>query len=158
MTTRKKAIRAKIESISAVEVGRYIKRLSSLNKDRYTGNPALSVALEELASFLMNTKEQTVREAISHHQKEIELSPDENPTRDNAILTLSEVAEILGAPEVTRVTLIAVGSERFGIPTSKMTKLSKEDIVKAIRLALEHEQSIEILADEASRGGKSRTS
>jgi hypothetical protein len=158
MTARKKITRGKIKPLTAGDVGRYLKRLSTLNKDPQLGNPALSVALRDLATLLIASKEQSVREAFISIDSQAELDPEQLLKRDVSALSLSEISELLRASETTRTELIKLGSDRFGIPESKMTKLAREAVLNTIRSALEHEQSIEILSDEASRGGKNRTS
>jgi TPP-dependent 2-oxoacid decarboxylase len=158
MTNKKKPLKTEDRPLTAADVGRYLKRMSTLQKDAHTGNRALSNALHELAMFLTASKAKTVDQALQGTEKQVELDlPVELETLDQDS-TLAEISMFLERKEITMAQLVKLGKLRFGIPESKLKKLSREAVVKTIRSALEHEQSIEILSDEASKGGRNRTS
>jgi len=158
MMARKTPTRDKTEPLTTLEVGRYLKRLSAMNKDPQTGNLALSAALQELAMFLIDSKEHSVRKIFAPLSKQTALDVDQRPVKSYVALSLLEVSELLSSTKITRTELVRLGFDRFGISGSKTIKLSKEAILSTIRSAMEHEQSIEILSDEAKRGGRSRRS
>lgn len=158
MINKKKSLRNDHRPLTAAELGRYLKRMSSIQKDAQTGNLALSEALQELGAFLTASKAKTVEEAltVAERQAHLELPVEPQPLYQDIALT--EITSLLEREFITRDELIILGAKRFGIPESKLKQLSRETILKTIRSALEHEESIEILSDEASKGGQKRTS
>lgn len=159
MSNKKKATQQDKRPLTAVEVGRYLKRLSALQKDSLTGNRALSEALQEISDFLTPLGNKTIEQALTGSKPETE-KPDEVALNKplSYDISLKEISGLLENKDITRAELVQLGAKRFGIAESKLNKLSRESAVKTIRAALEHEQSIEILSNEASKGGQSRTS
>ena len=143
--------------LSASDVGRYLSRLASLNRDPKTGNPALGVALKELSDYLLASNASTVLNALpkADHGKE----PEPEEFFDEAsTLSKEEIISRLENDTTDRKQLVIIGAVRFGIPNSRLQKLSREDLTRALLSAIEHEQSIEILSDEAKIGGQKRES
>jgi hypothetical protein len=132
--------------------------MSAIHKDAQTGNRALSEALQELSTFLAASNAKTVELALTGIQQQTEMDLPLEPRPHDQDISLEEIPKLLERDNTTRAELVLLGGKRFGIPESKLKKLSREAVVKTIRAALEHEQSIEILSDEASKGGRNRTS
>ncbi len=84
---------------------------------------------------------------------EPELSSDEA-----ALLTKEEILNRIGSEITSRKQLALIGSVRFGIHDSRLQKLNREDLIRALLSAIEHERSIEILSDQARIGGERRKS
>lgn len=144
--------------ISATELGQYLRRLANLYSSNRTGKPELSKALSYLADFLIASKAPSIEQAIREKSSSFEKS-EINITQsyvDN--LTLKHVAKLLENPNCTKSDLIELGLSRFGIPKSRLSRISREKAVEILWSAYRHEQSIDIISDEAKYGGTNRTS
>lgn len=157
MTRTNESQKKQPRSLTAPELGRYLKRLATIQRDQQTGNRQLSEALLEVSSFLISSNAKTVSQAVISLQKSEAILPDAPKILDENA-SLDEISSLLARKEVTRSDLVKLGGKRFGIPESKLKSLSRDAIIKSVRSALEHEQSIEILSDEAKKGGQSRNS
>lgn len=73
-------------------------------------------------------------------------------------ISLAECRKLLGDKDLTKNDLLKLASMRFGLPTGNLKKLRRELIVTEIRNRIEHEESINILSHEASKGAAKRTS
>lgn len=158
MINKKSDPRQGHQQLTAADVGRYLKRLSTIHKDTQTGNRALSDALQEISAFLISSNAKTVENALIWPKQQVEMGFSAEPKFNVQDISLEEVSRFLDREAVTRADLANLGVKRFGIPESKINKMSKESAIKTIRAALEHEKSIEILSDEARKGGQARTS
>lgn len=144
--------------LTAIAVGRYLKKLSLLNSDVQTGNPALGEALQQIANILVNSNERTVLDALSSNKKATLESDEFKYSTEIRDFSFEKINSIIEKETVTKKELTVLGSERFGISESRLNKLPRDGVIKAIKAALEHERSIKILSDEAKREGQSRTS
>lgn len=143
---------------------RYLLRLAALEKDARTGNRELSASLHELATLLkpysnspladLADKVAKVRTSGTRNRKtrRTELPADLNS------LSANSVERILASPRYTKLQVIEVGSQRFGISRSRLMRLGREQVIEAVRAALEHEQSIQVISEEARRQGEKRFS
>ena len=113
--------------------------------------------MKELSDFLLASKTNTILEAlprVTHGDKpEPEKLPDEA-----LMLSKEEIISRIDKEMIDRKQLILIGTGRFGIPNSRLQKLSREDLTRVLLSAIEHEQSIEILSDQARIGGEKRES
>jgi hypothetical protein len=143
--------------LSVGEVARFLKRLSSFYRDPKTGNPALSNALAELALALSQRRDLTLTKAVA----DIDISSKRRRSLEASRLKdlgLEEVKEMLSDEDMTKADLIDLGAERFAIPRSGLQRMNTDQVSGAIRSALRHEESLNILEREAQRGGKERSS
>lgn len=144
---------------------RYISRLATLNKEPRTGNVELGEGLRELANALRPHSRRSIRElsdvlgeGVSGTRKP---SPkDAKATLPPGLPSLSEqqVTAILEDHTYTKLQLIEVGIQRFGISRSRLIRLTKDDVCESIRAALKHEKSLGVISQEARRGGDRRSS
>ena len=143
--------------LSVSEVARFLKRLSTFYRDSKIGNPALSEALAELASVLSRRRDLRFSEAVA----DLNVSPRQMPSLDLSRLKgleLEEVKKMLSDEEMRKADLIELGAERFAISRSRMARLNTEQVLDAVRSAVGHEESLNIISREAQRGGKERSS
>lgn len=145
------------QELSAKELGLYLSKLSSLNRNEKTGNLALSHSLDVLSSFLIQSRAELITDALPKMQSDKAKKTD-LPEGDIASWTKEDVVSHIETPTTTRQQLISIGKARFGIPSSRLQKLSREEILRALFAVIEHEQSIEILSDQAKIGGENRNS
>jgi hypothetical protein len=47
--------------------------------------------------------------------------------------------------------LATIGTERFGIAKSRMDRVPRDEIIKMIVSAMQHEESLNIISEEAQR-------
>lgn len=149
---------AKPVELSAVDVGRYLKKIASLNRDKKTGNPALCSALTKVADYLIETKAGSIEEALAAPtQKALpQFNQEEEP--DPSGWTHAEIHERLSDARTTKKTLVSIGHSRLGIPISRLQKMGRDELLRTLMAAVEHEESIEILSNQAELGGTKRTS
>ena len=149
---------AKSNDLTSGDVGRYLKKLASMQRDRKTGNPALASALSEISDFLIEAKAVSVMEAITgctpseQMQLELEVATDPSAWDHDKIL------QQLSDTETPKKVLLSIGKDRLGMPTARLQKMGREELVKTLIAAVEHEESIEIISKEAMAGGAKRTS
>ncbi|MEW9534896.1 hypothetical protein MRBLRC7O_000093 [Agrobacterium radiobacter] len=143
--------------MTGAELGRYLKSLALLNRDPVFGNPELSEALMVLGKTFLEQKSSpfsTILDTVVNTYSSA-LFADEISL---AKLTLDEVKKRLRRPSITKSELVVIGIKRFGIAKSRLTKLPREQVIAAIDAAVQHEESLAIISEEAKRGGDQRSS
>jgi len=143
--------------LSTKELGLYLSKLSALNRNEKTGNLALSRSLDVLSNFLISSRAKSIADALPRMQSDKAKKID-FPESDIASWTKEDVISHIENQTTTRQQLISIGKARFGIPSSRLQKLSREEIMRALFAVIGHEQSIEILSDQAKIGGENRNS
>lgn len=153
---RRRSPRKRTRLITAADVGRYLRGLASLNKDSLTGNPELSEALYRLAEVLSAAKALPAHEAAERalEQDELQFGDD----LDFNDLELEQVKSLLTAPDTSKTFLLILAVERLGMARSRLEKMPREEIVRALQAAVQHEESLSIISEEARRGGEKRAS
>ena len=139
-------------SVSDGEVARFLRHLAAIYKDRRTGNPALAEALNRVAEKLMQAYTTSGREEAAQGSL---LAPDMYYLRG---LDTEAVSRFISDDRKTKVDLIALAAARFSMPTSKLLRLKLPEVRDAIRAALQHEDSLKIITQEAERNGSARRS
>jgi hypothetical protein len=147
----------KKKPVTAADVGRYLRSLALLNRDATFGNPHLSEALGKLGKALIEQKAapfDAVAGAVVHEQLP-ELFPDDAVW---AKLSLDDVKRRLRRPTITKSEMQLIGIKRFGIAKSRLSKLPMDQVAAAVEAAIQHEESLAIISEEAKRGGYQRSS
>jgi hypothetical protein len=144
--------------ISDAELARFLKRLATLYRVPRTGNPARSRSLEKLASAVASRANLTVHDTASASHPPLRQGDLLRRAGQLENLPHEEVRRILGDDRATKADLIRLGVERFAISRSRLERLGKEEIVHTIWSALRNEESLEIISQEAQRGGTKRSS
>lgn len=144
---------------------RYLSRLAALNREPRTGNVDLSDGLRELANALRPHSYRSIRELSDVVAESVlktrKPSPrDAKATLPSDLRTLSEqgVDEILEGRSYTKLQLVELGVQRFGISRSRLVRLTKDEVCESVRAALNHERSLGVISQEARRGGDQRSS
>lgn len=143
--------------LSAFEVARFLKRLSSFYRDPKTGNLALSEALAELAAALSRRPDLSVTGAAAA----IDASPEEIGSSSLGRLknlTIKEVKRLLSETAISKSKLIDLGAERFAIPRAGLKRINRDQVLDTVLAAVQHEESLDIISREAQRGGQDRSS
>ncbi len=150
-----------VPMISDGHVAQFLDKIADSLKDRRTGNPAMSEALRALAKRLrggaLPLEPQLLGRQTVHSEAE-QLSFQDDDDLQFESLTLFQAEEAIRRPEMTKGHLIIIATERFGLARSRLERMPKDELVRAILAALEHERSLNIISEEARRGGADRTS
>ena len=140
--------------ITSADVGRYLRQLAVLNRDSLTGNIEMSDALHEIAAILISAKAEPAAKVLKEAVAQKTFAFEEE--LDFHAMSLEKVFEILKRQDITKSDLTTVGTERFGIAKSRMNRVPREEIIKMISSAMQHEESLSIISQEAQR--ETRTS
>lgn len=146
---------AKGPVITDFELARFLRRLAITFRDPATGNPELGKALSQLADRLLSDK---LPSKIAHQVKRDNLTSHTGYTVDLARLNPQEIIRLLDDEKTTKSDLIELAYARFSIPKAKLMRLNVFEVQEAIRSALLHEKSLDIISQEARRSGASRYS
>ena len=142
--------------ITAADVGRYLRSLGTVSKDPHVGNPSMSEALFRLADVLIDAKSLPADVAVSKALDQGNLVFGDDPDFEN--LELGDVKRLLQDEEVSKPLLLILAVERLGMARSRLERMPREDIVRALEAAIQHEESLSIISEEARRGGEKRAS
>lgn len=155
MTKKRIPSKNRGKALTAQEVGRFLKQFAQSLRDPQTGNTRMSEALISISNHLIGEKFNDIETAIS----KFEFTPQSDDDELNFEgVPIQKVYSILTDPNITKSQLLIIGTERFGIARSRMERLQREEIAQLIFSAAQHEESLDIISDEAVRGGKTRTS
>ncbi|MBA7560530.1 hypothetical protein ES708_02156 [subsurface metagenome] len=148
------------------DIVRYLLSLAALNRDPRTGNADLSESFRELANALRPHSHRSIREISDVIGEGV--SRTRKPTTPRAAkatlpvdlraLSSQGVDEILKNRNYTKLQLVELGIQRFGISKSRLMQLTKDEVCESIRAALNHERSLGVISQEARRGGDQRSS
>ncbi len=148
------------------DIVRYLSRLASLHKEPRIGNSELSHGLQQLATALRPHSKRPIREIAdavseglpSKRTGDSSKRPKAELPPDLETVSAKTIEDILGDRTYMKLQLIDLGVKRFGISRSKLMRLNRDHILESIRAALNHEQSIGAISEEARRGGEKRSS
>lgn len=148
------------------DIVRYLSRLANLHSEAKTGNSELSNGLRQLVNALRPYSSRPVPDlADIIREATLRRFHETSPKKAKAILPSNleslpsqEVEKILNDENYTKGQVIKLGGKRFGISSAKLTRLGKKDVLESIRVALNHEKSLEVISREAQRGGGMRSS
>ncbi|NKC13923.1 MAG: hypothetical protein GKR94_17575 [Gammaproteobacteria bacterium] len=159
------AFNVELEDLTVEDVSRYLNRLAALNDEPRTGNKKLSTALRSLAGAMRTHQSRSITEFVellkeakpkSERPRSGKIPHAALPT-DLEALPQKEVEKILQDERYPKAQLTELGSKRFGISRSKLTRQSKQEVIQSIRAALDHERSLGVISQEARRGGEKRS-
>jgi hypothetical protein len=141
--------------VSRAELAQFLSSLAEVYKHPRTGNPRLSVALLELADQISPPRRHaSALAAPKIHQ----LTLGQDSTTWLRGLELDSVKRFIADEAKSKNDLIELASERFSIPRSKLMRLPVQGVREEILSALRHEESIQIISQEAERSGNNRNS
>lgn len=144
------------------DIARYLSGLAKLQESGKTGNPALSEGLRSVAQALRpyahcpaaELPEAIRREKPAAGGNKAAFPPEMAAALES--LSQEEVARILDDPGSAKQQVSELGFHRFGISRAKLERLSKQAARDAVRAALEHEKSLDVISREASKSGQAR--
>ena len=118
--------------LSAAEVGKYLKKLAELHRDRNFGNTKLTSSLTDLANFLLKSRDCSVKEALENPKVNKTSASYEIQSLSFDDLSYDETIKIIVKESSTKEQLSTLGEIRFGISKSSLKKLSKEEFGQLI--------------------------
>lgn len=144
--------------LSNEEVARFLKHLAAGYRDKRTGNPALAEAIMRVVTEILDYRFEgkSLQRAPVAKQDDPELDLSVVSSLSN--LSEGEVNQFISDSSKTKAQLIDLAAARFGIPRSKLLKLTVDHVRDAVRSALMHEASLAVIAEEAARYGLRRQS
>ena len=158
--------------IPTIEVARFLRRLSTIYSHPDTGNPALSAALVQVAQDLRRTqhplpvkkRQSTTSKSLKVNRGKADKRRDSKSSsklveaKDFRDLPPHAIERLIETNFDNKQTLVQLGTQRFSIPKWKLTKLKLADLREAVKAALRNERSLNIISEQARRGGASRSS
>jgi len=152
--------------VRVADVAKYLLRTADLHKDAKSGNPAFGdelrrfakslgpcakLSLDEFADTVKTRSTGKHRAAPSKAQPVVELPANLES------LSLNEVEKILNNRDYIKAQLAELGEKRFGISRSELLRRGRGGVLGSIRIALENERTLNIIAQEARRVGALRS-
>ena len=109
--------------LSDDELANFLKRLSSLYRSPTTGNPLLSEALNELASWV--SLRSTISKTPSKLSKQKSLVKPKPEITQLASLNIEAVEQFIADEHKTKFELIELAYARFSIPRAQLKRLNR---------------------------------
>ena len=155
---------AAVPDIVVGDIVRWLASQADVQCDARTGNAAFAEVIRTLADTLKPYRARPVPDLLEmlaaletpKVPKPQRKPPVELPA-DLATLTKSTVEQVLDDERYVKNQLADLGFQRFGIPRSRLCRLTKADAVAAIRAALDHERSLEAIGQQARIAAERRS-
>ena len=146
------------------DVLQYLSGLAELHKNGKTANIKLSNGLQAVVDVLQPYSGYSVSELANTDITTLVYPPQtiwggNKPELPTGLETVSQEAieKILADENYTKQQVVELGVRRFGISKSKLNRLRKKDVQELVRASLEHEKTLDVISEEARKGGKSRS-
>ncbi|WP_157660852.1 hypothetical protein [Burkholderia ubonensis] len=159
------------KKLSNAALANYLVSLADVNDLPDTGNPILASALRSLARAVRQKSIRIEDSASPIVQKETRRSPqltkqikksrplnDRSGSENLSKLTANQIRDFINDESKTKEDLLRLASSRFSMPLSQLRRSTVAEVKQAILSALLHENSMDILSQEAEREGKARSS
>lgn len=152
--------------LTAGHLALVLKNLSSLIEHSATQGSEMSRALAALAKTLKRHGHLELSDAV----KRFSIADSPIPRgrkrthrstlddRDVDAMTIEQLKAVIHDPAMTRPDLVLVAGRRLGIPPSRLHRLSKAGITKAVETVIRNSEALDIISQEASRAGAQRSS
>ena len=143
----------------------YLSRAAQLHNDVSTGNVKLSSGLRQLSKALRPHAHRSIGE-LAELLAERKSKSRRQITSKRIVATLpanlksishKEIESILCDENYNKNQLVELAVTRFGIPNAQLKRLKRGDVLESIRMAIDHERSLDVISQEARRGGESRS-
>ena len=153
-------------SLLVRDVSQYLLMLAKMNANPNTGNALLSEALSAITKALKpysTCHASELPRILNHVKSDNSYSPSSRKEKISLpknleTLSLEHAERILKEKRYTKLQLIELGTNRFGVSRSKLAKTIRSDIVAVLGSAIEHERTLKIISKEARRDGSNRSS
>lgn len=147
MMPKRSSRRSSERPITSADVARYLKGLATLHQNPRLGSPAMAAALIEISEVLAKERFKKADDVLETHlqQEHFEFETEV----DFSVLSLDQVTDILARKDMSKSELVIIGTDRFGIPKSRLERSTRDDVIDVISAAVAHEKSLSILSQEA---------
>ncbi|MFH1560049.1 MAG: hypothetical protein ABID84_01370 [Chloroflexota bacterium] len=151
-------------ALSVKDLSDALQDFARVYRNPRTGNPKLADALNKLSRVLQRYSSHNVDEVlagltvVSRHKpgkKNVQVSHLRGI--DLASIDLTKAKELLHTQELTKMDLIRIAYERFGMPKSRLERQNRAAVLDAIDAALRNEEALDIISEEARREGSRRS-
>lgn len=152
--------------VRVADVAKYLLRSADLHRDAKSGNPEFGDELRRFAKSLGPCARLSIDEFADTVKtrspgKRRATPPKAQPTIELPAnlesLPLKEVDKIVNNRDYTKAQLVELGVNRFGISRSELLRRGRDGVLGSIRVALENERTLKIIAQEARRVGALRS-
>ena len=158
--------RAEENSLAVSDLIGYLSRAARLHHDIHTGNLELSSGLRLLAKALRPHASRSVHElaGLLVERKSSDRREKSSKQRTTTLpanlssISHKDIENILSDENYRKSQLVELGVARFSISYSQLIKLNRSDVLESIRTAVDHERSLDVISQEARRGGAGRSS
>ena len=148
-------------NLAVRDLVKFLSRLANVHRDEKTGNLELSEGLRQLVNALRPHADRSIDDLAVIFQGQTPSGSNKKPATERRATLPSDlgsttpaiIEEILGDSTYTKDQLVELGVGRFSISRSKLTRLNRGEILETIRAALDHEKSLDVISQEARRGG-----
>ena len=153
------------DTVVVGDVLRWFSALSEAQSDARTGNAAFADAIRILTDALRPHRSLPVPDLVKllgnlsapNASEPVNRKPPLELPPGLATLPESAVERVLTDGRYLKNQLAELGFQRFGIPRSKLCRLTKTAAVEAIRGALEHERSLDAIGQQAQLAAERRS-
>ena len=128
-----------------------------------SNGPVLGEALIQLSSTLRQHQDKELEQVLGLLAGETPFPKKRSRQRSNALegvdlhaLEANQVKDLLFDERLTKQDVIEVGTIRFGISKSRLTRQSKQAALETVTSALQNEEAYQIISTEAEREGLRR--
>ena len=139
------------------DIVRFLKRQAKLYEDRVTGNPAMADALSALARAMETHRKEPFYDIVARLASKELWKPTLTLPENLPDLPLAAVKELI-TQDFTKSHLIEIAHARFGIPKGGLGRKSKKKVIATIQSALDNEESLQIISEQARLSGTKRSS
>lgn len=160
------------KKLSNAALANYLVSLADVNDLPDTGNPILASALRSLARAVRQKsiriedpastiapKETTRRSPqLTKQIKKPRPLNNRSGSENLSKLAANQIRDFINDESKTKEDLLQLASSRFSMPLSQLRRSTVAEVKQAILSALLHENSMDILSQEAEREGKARSS
>ena len=135
------------------DAARLLRKLARVYREPATGNIATSDALDLIAEFLESCSQSDLRHSLSVENK----AKDHDSSVSDALrnrygdLPLKDVRLLLEDESVKKDHLIELAKGRFGIPSARLSRMSRRSVIDEILTSVRHEESLSIISKQARR-------
>jgi hypothetical protein len=155
MSGAKKVRKPTTRALSAQQTAKIISQMARLLAQPGVANLRAVEALEAAATIIAAGGSRSITSLIRLRGEGVE-EPGSPPSLWLSDLTTEEARRRIRDPQTSKKELLDIALVRFGIPRSRLAKMSYEEAADAVFSAAANEDSLEIIAANADESGRQR--
>jgi hypothetical protein len=138
------------------EMARLLRRISASFDEEVIGTQRVADGLQSLARLLSKLPDQPITELTGLSKSKPRAA--KRRWHEAASLSVSQIRRLLEEENLLKSELIELAHERFHIPRARLERLPLERVLETIWAAADNEESLRVIAANAERAGKNRSS